>query len=106
MGNNIRATKENVQVGTILTYAYQWASRHPKFVRVIKRTPCSVQVEELGRIIVTHDGYGQNGTCIADLVSEGRVINRTYRFDKKGRLNIDKELCYIYDGTPENFYTD
>ena len=51
-------------------------------------------------------GSGQNGTCIADLVSEGRVISRTYRFDKNGRLSIDKELCYIYDGTPEDFYTD
>lgn len=102
----MNATKDNVQVGTILTYAYEWNSRHPKFVRVIKRTPSSVQIEQLGRIIVSHDGYGQNGTCIADLESEGIEMKGYFRFKKNGRLCIDGQPCYIYTGEPELFYTD
>lgn len=102
----MNATKDNVQVGTILTYAYEWCARHPKFARVIKRTPSSVQVEQLGRIIVSHDGYGQNGTCIADLVSEGIPMKGYFRFKQNGRLCIDGQPCYIYTGEPESFYTD
>lgn len=102
----MNATKDNVQVGTVITYAYEWNSRHPKFVRVIKRTPSSVRVEELRKIILSHDGYGQNGSCIADLESEGIEMKGYFRFKKNGRLCIDGQPCYIYTGEPELFYTD
>lgn len=104
--NSTLATKDNVQVGTIITFAYQYAARHPKFARVIKRTPASVKIEMLGRIIVSHDGYGQNGTCIADLVSEPQAVNKSFRFDSRGYLTINKCLCHIYEGFEEDFYTD
>lgn len=106
MANSKGATKDNVQVGTIITYAYQWASRHPKFARVIKRTPSSVKIEMLDRKVVSHDGYGQNGTCIADLDCIPTPNNHSYRFDAKGYLYIDKCPCYIYEGFEEDFYTD
>lgn len=100
--NSKDATKENVQVGTIIT----WASRYPKFARVIKRTPNSIRVEELDRIIVSHDGFYQNGTCIANLNGIPTPNNHSYRFDSKGYLYIDKYPCYIYEGLEEDFYSD
>lgn len=98
------ATVDKVEVGTVLTYALSYSARIPVFVRVIKRTRCTFQVEELKQIIVSDDGYGQNGTCIADLESPGIIDKKRHRFNINGNVYIDNHICYIYNGTPEHFY--
>lgn len=100
------ATRDKVTVGTVLTYAISYSARIPVFVRVTNVTRSTFTVEELKDIVVSHDGYGQNGTCIADLESPGTPIKKRHRFNINGNVYIDKHTCYIYDGDPEDFYTD
>lgn len=105
--NSTPATTDNVKVGTLITFAYSYNSRIPKFARVIKRMPSSVKIEYLSTQNVEDDGYGQNGRCIANLDGPTQQESRSYRFKAaSGRLYIDNHPCYIYDGFPEDFYTD
>ena len=106
-GNSEPATIHNVQVGTIITYAYSYNCRIPIFARVIKRTNSSVQIEELEKMITSDDGYGQNGKCKANLEGKTQVINKQFRFKRNtGRLVINGRLAYIYRGFEEDFYSD
>lgn len=100
------ATRDKVQVGTVMTYAIQYSARIPVFVRVTNVTRSTFTVEELKEIIVSDDGYRQNGTCIADLETPGVPIKKRHRFNINGNVYIDKHLCYIYNGDPEAFFTD
>ena len=105
MGTNW-ASPENVEVGTIVVYAYSYNARHPQFCRVIRKTHKSVQVEYLAKTIVSHDGYGQNGTCIPNENEVSHTDPKLHRFTKNGFLKINDRLCWIYEGEPEDFYTD
>ena len=100
--NSTPATTDNVKVGTLITFAYSYNSRIPKFARVIKRMPSSVKIEYLSTQNVEDDGR-----CIANLDGPTQQESRSYRFKAaSGRLYIDNHPCYIYDGFPEDFYTD
>lgn len=105
--NSEPATIDNVVEGTLLTYAFSYSARIPKFARVVKRTNSSVKIELLEKQIVDDDGYGQNGTCIANLNGKTEAVNKSFRFKRaNGRLYIDNCPAYIYRGYPEDFYTD
>jgi hypothetical protein len=102
------ATNENVFVGDLITWAYSYSARIPKFGRIIRKTNSSVWIEELPRKVVSHDGYGQNGTCIADINGTPIEKKKSFRFSKRsGYLKIDGQLAYLHnDLKPEDFYTD
>lgn len=105
--NNTHATINNVEVGTVITYAYWYSARIPKFARVTKRTPCGVQIETLEKEIVTDDGFGQNGSCIPKLDGPTHPVHGSFRFKKKsGNLVIDGCYAYIYEGNAEDFWSD
>lgn len=105
MRNNVN--RENVGVGKLITWAFHYSARHPYFGRITKITNSTVWVEELPSIVVSHDGYGQNGTCIADVNGTPKSHKRGYRYKKyNGNLYIDNMPVYLYDGTPEDFFTD
>ena len=63
---NLNVNRENVGVGKLITWAFHYGSRHPYFGRITRVTNSTVWIEELPSIVVSCDGYGQNGTCIAD----------------------------------------
>jgi hypothetical protein len=99
--------RENVGVGKLITWAFHYSARHPYFGRIIKVTASTVWIEELPSIVVSHDGYGQNGTCIADINAPATPHKKGYRYKKhNGNLYIDNCPVYLYDGTPEDFFTD
>lgn len=99
--------RENVGVGKLITWAFHYSARHPYFGRITKVTASTVWVEELPSIVVSHDGYGQNGTCIADINAIATPHKKGYRYKKhNGNLYIDNCPVYLYDGTPEDFFTD
>jgi hypothetical protein len=91
----------------LITWAFHYSARHPYFGRITKVTASTVWIEELPSIVVSHDGYGQNGTCIADINAPATPRKKGYRYKKhNGNLYIDNCPVYLYDGTPEDFFTD
>lgn len=99
--------RENVGVGKLITWAFHYSARHPYFGRITKVTASTVWIEELPSVVVSHDGYGQNGTCIADIDAPATPHKKGYRYKKhNGNLYIDNCPVYLYDGTPEDFFTD
>lgn len=99
--------RENVGVGKLITWAFHYSARHPYFGRITKVTASTVWIEELPSVVVSHDGYGQNGTCIADVDAPATPHKKGYRYKKhNGNLYIDNCPVYLYDGTPEDFFTD
>lgn len=103
----VNVNRENVGVGKLITWAFHYSARHPYFGRITKVTNSTVWVEELPSIVVSHDGYGQNGTCIANINAPAKPRKKGYRYKKhNGNLYIDNMPVYLYDGTPEDFFTD
>ena len=104
---NLNVNRENVGVGKLITWAFHYGSRHPYFGRITRVTNSTVWIEELPSIVVSCDGYGQNGTCIADTNAPATPHKKGYRYKKRnGNLYIDNMPVYLYDGTPEDFFTD
>ena len=98
------------KVGDILTYAFHYSARHPHFVRVVRVTPKSVAVEQLENTVVSHDGYGQNGYVVPNLEGPTKPIKGTFRVDEGKYFGEYCKIsgCYatLWDGNPEEFYTD
>jgi len=98
-----------IEVGTIFTYAFHYNCRRPQFVRVVRSTEKSVWIESLPKMWHTHDGYGQNGTEVPNLSGEPTKINGSFRIkDYNGNPYFKINGCYafIWDGTPEDSYSD
>jgi hypothetical protein len=98
------------KVGDILTYAFQYSARHPHFVRVVRVTPKSIAVEKLENKVVSHDGYGQNGCVVPNLEAPAQPIKGTFRVNEGKYFGEYCKIsgCYatLWNGTPEEFYTD
>lgn len=110
-----------MQVGDILHASYQYASKHNYYYEVVKRTPKSVTLRELRKGHATHDGYGQNGTDVPLIIDGVPVPNRDQLGDEillkskrvqtstRGEyVKIGDYISYarVWDGTPQDFYTD
>lgn len=98
------------KVGDILTYAFQYNARHPHFVRVVRVTPKSIAVEKLENKVVSHDGYGQNGCVVPNLENPAKPVAGTFRVKEAKYFGeyckIDGCYATLWNGTPEEFYTD
>ena len=79
-------------------------SYRPNFFLVTKRSKASVWAMELGYRIVSHDGYGQNGTMAPNLADRGRELMGRIR--KSGYLRLDGDTAHVWSGRPVSFYTD
>ena len=92
--------------GDILSAPSEYSSRHPHFYEVIGfKGAKTIIVKELSKRIISEDKYGQNGSCIPML---GQYINKEFpcRINKYGDLYINDCLASIWNGKPEEFYTD
>lgn len=92
------------QVGDIICAVYEWNSRHVHFFKIIGfKGKATVEAIELGKKLVSGDW--QNGECVPDETKADKNAE-TYRINNKGRLKIKDYFCYLWDGTPESYYTD
>ena len=100
-----------MKVGDIITYAYSYNARYPQFGRITKVSPTgkSIWFDKLGKSIVEDDGYGQNGTCVAnpDVIIERNLGPYRVKASARGEyVKVDGHYAGLWDGTPEDFYTD
>ena len=100
-----------IQVGTILSGAYSYSARIPVFFRVVRLTDKTVWLEQLNKFIVDDDGYGQNGSCMPDLVAPGKLIEKGFRIKRRsnGTIMVKYDIgcwLYVWDYKPEIFYSD
>lgn len=77
---------------------------HPHFFIVTRRSKASVWAMKLGKMVVSHDGYGQNGYVVPNLAERGREVMG--RIGKGGYVRLDGETAHVWSGRPVNFYTD
>ena len=77
---------------------------HPHFFIVTRRTASSIWAIRLGKTVVSHDGYGQNGYVVPNLAERGREVMG--RIGKGGYVRLDGETAHVWSGRPVNFYTD
>lgn len=99
-----------MKVGDILVYAYHYNARYPQFVRVVKTTEKSVWVENVEKKWLSHDGYGQNGLRVPDFDAPTTPVKGCFRIkrfkDGVEYCVIDRCAAFIWDGNPEDEYTD
>lgn len=77
---------------------------HPSFFIVTRRSKASVWAMELGEMVVSHDGYGQNGYVVPNLAERGKEVMG--RIGKGGYVRLDGETAHVWSGKPVDFYTD
>lgn len=91
--------------GEILDAAMHYTARNPHFFRVTRNSGKSIWARPIRSIVVSHDGYGQNGQKMPDLTDVGgdEVMGR---IGKRGYVHLNGNLAVRWDGQPSNFYTD
>lgn len=114
-----------LQVGQILCGAHHYAARHPYWY-VVKKVSASGKTAIVHRVkdeVVTHDGYGQNGTMTCAKDANGNPIEKEGYKDVRCKVEIcntkystepylyvsNKKYSislYKWNGEPEDFYTD
>lgn len=93
------------KVGDILDATFTYTAQIPHFYIVTRTSASSIWVKPLGKIVVSDDGYGQNGTVVPDKNRVGG--NETIaRIKKTGYVSINGNTARIWDGRPVMFYTD
>lgn len=118
MKNNVFAQvlpqekKENkFEVGGILYYNAGYNMGIPTWLRITKMTDKSVWLEELPSMVVTHDGYGQNGTKRPLLHGTAKQLRGCFRIKTLSNGNKcvkadNYHHAYLWDGLDKDFYTD
>lgn len=101
----------NLKVGDILVYCYSYNARYPHFCRVIRTSASFVWLEEVPKKWLDHDGYGQNGRVIPNFGAPTKPMKGRYKVKYSNYTKGDYIVvngCYasIWDGTPEDEYTD
>ena len=93
-------------IGDIIVSSFIYQARMNYFWKVIRTTPKTVTVVQIGNTIVGNEGFGQNGTEIAnpDVVYDDVV--KVGRINKYGRLKINGDNAELWNGKPVCFYTD
>lgn len=94
------------RVGDILVAAFAYSARFVDFYRITKVSGATIWVEHLKEKIVSDDGYGQNGTCVPDEDAPAKPVSKGFRIRKDGSCRVDNRYTYVWDGKPEDFYTD
>lgn len=76
----------------------------PSFFIVTRRSKASVWAVKLGKTVVSHDGYGQNGYVMPNIAKRGREVMG--RIGKGGYVRLNGETAHVWSGRPVDFYTD
>lgn len=93
------------KVGEIIEASFHWSSRHPHFFVITRNSGKTIWAREIGKIVVSDDGYGQNGSVMPNPeVIIGKEIMG--RINKRGYAHLDGNLAYRWDGRPSDYYTD
>lgn len=77
---------------------------HPHFFIVTRRSKASVWAMKLGKMVVSHDGYGQNGYVVPNLAERGREVMG--RIGKSGYVKLNGDTAHAWSGRPVEFWTD
>lgn len=77
---------------------------HPHFFFVSRTSGSSIWAMELGSMVVSHDGYGQNGYVVPNLADRGGEVMGRIR--KGGYVRLNGETAHVWSGRPVSFYTD
>jgi hypothetical protein len=90
--------------GDILDASFHYSMKIPYFYIVTRTSKSSIWVRKLGRVVVSHDGYGQNGYMMPDLAERGD--EEMGRIGKGGYLKLGGCTAHIWSGKPVDFYSD
>lgn len=91
---------QDFKVGDVLVTGFS----RPAFFIVSRRTASSVWAIKLGKAVVSHDGYGQNGYVVPNLAERGREVMG--RIGKGGYVRMNGETAHVWSGRPVEFWTD
>lgn len=93
------------KVGEIIEASFSYTARFPHFFVITRNSGKSIWAKEIGKIVISDDGYGQNGQVVPNTA---RVIGEEImgRIDKKGYAKLNGNLACRWDGRPSDYYTD
>jgi len=99
-----------MKVGDILVYAFSYDASYPHFIRIIRMTTSFVWVEEVPKKWHNHDGWMQNGTVVPNFHAQTKPVKGRFKIRNSSYSGefIKINGCYarIWDGTPQDEYTD
>lgn len=87
--------------GDILCAVWHYTQTIPDFYEVLQNTGKTVLVKEIGKKVVSSDGYGQCGWMVADRTESGREIRK--RINKFGEIRIGGARADVWNGQPVYF---
>lgn len=107
---SLENTSNKIAIGDIMVYTYSYNARYPHFVQVVRRTAKSIWYREIAKVWASNDAHGQNGTRMPvrnNFVdnSEKRALIKINR-DGTEYCYSDKKYIYLWNGEPEDEYTD
>ena len=99
-----------VQIGMVFLVNIGYTSCHPVFMKVIRRTATQVVMKQLKSVIVSDDGYCQNGTMTAvdEFSNEKEVRSKLYTNVVNGQamIKLNRYSGFVWNGQPTDFYSD
>lgn len=87
--------------GMVLCATWHYSMVIPQFYVVLRNTGKTIIAQEVGHMIVEHDGYGQEGRMVPDLSKTGK--KETRRIDKWGEVRLGGALARAWNGQPVSF---
>ena len=92
-------------VGEIIEASFAYTARFPHFFVITRNSGKTIWAKEIGKIVVSDDGYGQNGSVMPnqDQVIGEEIIGR---IKKSGYVRLNGNLACRWDGRPSDYYTD
>ena len=93
------------KVGEIIEASFSYTARYPHFFVITRNSGKTIWAREIGKIVVSDDGYGQNGSVMPN---PDKVIGEEImgRIKKSGYARLNYNLACRWDGRPSDYYTD
>ena len=93
------------KVGEIIEASFAYTARFPHFFVITRNSGKTIWAREIGKIVVSDDGYGQNGSVMPN---PDRVVGEEImgRINKSGYVRLNDNLACRWNGRPSDYYTD
>ena len=93
------------KVGEIIEASFSYSARFPHFFVITRNSGKTIWAREIGKIVVSDDGYGQNGSVMPN---PDRVVGEEImgRIKKNGYVRLNDNLACRWNGRPSDYYTD
>lgn len=93
------------KVGEIIEASFSYTARFPHFFVITRNSGNTIWAKEIGKIVVSDDGCGQNGQVMPnpEVIKGSEIMGR---IKKGGYVRLNDNLAYRWDGRPSDFYTD